>query len=61
MDDGSVAFLDFGMTKQLDKEQIELEVAAIAARRSTTTPSACAWRCTTSASCTTRARSTPSG
>src|SRR5215212_296477 len=31
MDDGKVAFLDFGMTKQLDKEQIELEVTAIAA------------------------------
>src|SRR5947208_3488308 len=29
MDDGKVAFLDFGMTKQLDKEQIELEIAAI--------------------------------
>src|ERR687893_550802 len=29
MDDGRVAFLDFGMTKQLDREQIELEVAAI--------------------------------
>lgn len=31
LDDGRVAFLDFGMTKQLDKEQIELEIAAIAA------------------------------
>src|SRR5687767_14178225 len=31
MDDGKVAFLDFGMTKQLDKEQIELEIAAIEA------------------------------
>src|SRR5215210_6190176 len=29
--DGKVAFLDFGMTKQLDKEQIELEIAAIQA------------------------------
>jgi predicted unusual protein kinase regulating ubiquinone biosynthesis (AarF/ABC1/UbiB family) len=29
MDDGKVAFLDFGMTKRLDKEQIELEIAAI--------------------------------
>ena len=29
MDDGRVAFLDFGMTKQLDKEQIELEIAAL--------------------------------
>ena len=27
--DGKVAFLDFGMTKQLDKEQIELEITAI--------------------------------
>src|SRR5256714_1096999 len=31
MEDGKVAFLDFGMTKQLDREQIELEVTAIAA------------------------------
>jgi predicted unusual protein kinase regulating ubiquinone biosynthesis (AarF/ABC1/UbiB family) len=31
MDDGRVAFLDFGMTKQLDDEQIELEIAAIEA------------------------------
>jgi predicted unusual protein kinase regulating ubiquinone biosynthesis (AarF/ABC1/UbiB family) len=31
MDDGKVAFLDFGMTKQLDKEQIELEITAIEA------------------------------
>jgi predicted unusual protein kinase regulating ubiquinone biosynthesis (AarF/ABC1/UbiB family) len=34
MDDGRVAFLDFGMTKQLDQEQIELEIAAIEAVRS---------------------------
>jgi predicted unusual protein kinase regulating ubiquinone biosynthesis (AarF/ABC1/UbiB family) len=31
MDDGKVAFLDFGMTKQLDREQIELEIAALQA------------------------------
>jgi predicted unusual protein kinase regulating ubiquinone biosynthesis (AarF/ABC1/UbiB family) len=31
MDDGRVAFLDFGMTKQLDQEQIDLEIAALAA------------------------------
>ena len=31
MDDGRVAFLDFGMTKQLDDEQIELEIAAVEA------------------------------
>src|SRR3954462_4290821 len=31
LEDGRVAFLDFGMTKQLDKEQIELEVVAIRA------------------------------
>jgi predicted unusual protein kinase regulating ubiquinone biosynthesis (AarF/ABC1/UbiB family) len=31
MDDGKVAFLDFGMTKQLEAEQIELEIAAIEA------------------------------
>jgi predicted unusual protein kinase regulating ubiquinone biosynthesis (AarF/ABC1/UbiB family) len=29
MDDGRVAFLDFGMTKQLDREQVALEIAAI--------------------------------
>jgi predicted unusual protein kinase regulating ubiquinone biosynthesis (AarF/ABC1/UbiB family) len=31
MEDGKVAFIDFGMTKQLDKEQIELEIAAVEA------------------------------
>src|SRR3954467_11378720 len=31
MEDGRVAFLDFGMTKQLDKEQIELEITAVEA------------------------------
>ncbi len=31
MDDGRVAFLDFGMTKQLDREQVSLEITAIAA------------------------------
>jgi len=31
MSDGKVAFLDFGMTKQLDSEQIELEIAALEA------------------------------
>lgn len=31
MGDGRTAFIDFGMTKQLDTEQIELEVAAIEA------------------------------
>jgi predicted unusual protein kinase regulating ubiquinone biosynthesis (AarF/ABC1/UbiB family) len=31
MDDGRVAFIDFGMTKHLDKEQIELEIAALEA------------------------------
>jgi hypothetical protein len=31
MDDGKVAFLDYGMTKQLDTDQIELEIAAIEA------------------------------
>src|SRR5919197_4970365 len=31
MDEGKVAFLDFGMTKQLDKEQIELEITALEA------------------------------
>jgi predicted unusual protein kinase regulating ubiquinone biosynthesis (AarF/ABC1/UbiB family) len=31
MDDGKVAFLDFGMTKHLDTDQIELEIAALEA------------------------------
>src|SRR3954470_10418903 len=31
MDDGRVAFLDFGMTKRLDAEQIELEITALEA------------------------------
>jgi predicted unusual protein kinase regulating ubiquinone biosynthesis (AarF/ABC1/UbiB family) len=31
MEDGRVAFLDFGMTKHLDEDQIELEIAALAA------------------------------
>jgi predicted unusual protein kinase regulating ubiquinone biosynthesis (AarF/ABC1/UbiB family) len=31
MADGRVAFLDFGMTKQLDQDQIELEIVAIRA------------------------------
>lgn len=31
LDDGRVAFLDFGMTKHLDSEQIELEITAIEA------------------------------
>ena len=31
MPDGRVAFLDFGMTKHLDADQIELEIAALAA------------------------------
>jgi predicted unusual protein kinase regulating ubiquinone biosynthesis (AarF/ABC1/UbiB family) len=29
MDDGRVAFLDFGMTKQLDRDQVDLEIAAV--------------------------------
>ncbi|GAC1324372.1 MAG: AarF/ABC1/UbiB kinase family protein [Thermoleophilaceae bacterium] len=31
LDDGRVACLDFGMTKHLDREQIELEIAAVTA------------------------------
>src|ERR671917_2869702 len=31
MEDDSVAFLDFGMTKHLDKDQIELEITALEA------------------------------
>lgn len=31
MEDGRVAFLDFGMTKQLDNDQIELEIVAVRA------------------------------
>ena len=40
MPDGRVAFLDFGMTKRLDREQIELEQRAIdaAARRDPEAP-----------------------
>ena len=50
MDDGKVAFLDFGMTKQLDQEQIELEIAALEAIVRRRSRAAAAWRCTTSAS-----------
>src|SRR5919198_1554206 len=32
LDDGRVAFLDFGMTKRLDIEQIELEIEVVKAR-----------------------------
>jgi predicted unusual protein kinase regulating ubiquinone biosynthesis (AarF/ABC1/UbiB family) len=32
LDDGRVAFLDFGMTKRLDREQIGLQEAAVRAR-----------------------------
>ncbi len=32
LDDGRVAFLDFGMTKRLDREQISLQEAAVKAR-----------------------------
>ena len=59
MEDGKVAFLDFGMTKQLDKEQIELEIAALEAVVRRGPGASCASRCTTSASSTTRRRSTP--
>ncbi len=31
MEDGRIAFLDFGMTKQLDHDQIELEIVAVRA------------------------------
>ena len=31
MDDGRVAFIDFGMTKHLDEDQIQLEIAALQA------------------------------
>lgn len=31
MDDGKVAFIDFGMTKHLDRDQIDLEIAALQA------------------------------
>jgi len=31
MDDGRVAFIDFGMTKHLDEDQIQLEIAALEA------------------------------
>ena len=61
MDDGRVAFLDFGMTKKLDIEQIELEQARDRRRRRARTPRRCARRSTTSASSRTRRSSTPSG
>ena len=49
MGDGRVAFLDFGMTKKLDREQIELEQAALdAAIRKD--PEALRQRCTSSGS-----------
>ena len=54
MDDGRVAFLDFGMTKQLDPDQIELEQRAVDAAIAQATPRSCARRCTTSASSRTR-------
>ena len=60
MADGRVAFLDYGMTKRLDREQIELEQRAVdaAARRD---PRRCARPSTTWASSRTRRSSTPSG
>ena len=50
MHDGRVAFLDFGMTKQLDKEQIELEIAALEADLRRRPGAAARARSTTSAS-----------
>ena len=61
MDDGRVAFLDFGMTKQLDNEQIELEQRALRRRLARRPGGAARRRCTTSASSRTRRSSTPSG
>ncbi len=58
--DGRVAFLDFGMTKRLDVEQIELEVEAVKARMSTAIRSSCGRSCTSSASSRTPSASTPS-
>ena len=60
MEDGRVAFLDFGMTKRLSPDQIKLEQRAIdAAGRDD--PEACARRSTISASSPTPTGSRPSG
>ena len=61
MEDGRVAFLDFGMTKKLDREQIVLEQRAFDAA-SRDDPEALPRRpCTTSASSRSPPSSTPSG
>ena len=59
MDDGRVAFLDFGMTKRVTPGQIQLEQRASTPPRGTT-PRRCARRWTISASSPIRAGSTPS-
>ena len=61
MEDGRVAFLDFGMTKKLDREQIELEQRGDRRRDPQGPGGAARRRCTTSASSRTRRSSTPSG
>ena len=50
MDDGRVAFLDFGMTKRLTPEPDPARAAGGRRRRHATTPRPCARRCTSSAS-----------
>ena len=61
MEDGRVAFLDFGMTKRLDIEQIELEQIAVDAAARKDPEGAAAWRSPTSASSRIRRSSTPNG
>ena len=60
MADGRVAFLDFGMTKHLDDDQIELEIAALEAVFDDDPEALRVGARTTSASSTTRRRWTPS-
>ena len=61
MEDGRVAFLDFGMTKKLDPEQIELEQRAVDAAARRDPEGAARGARTTSASSRTPRSSTPSG
>ena len=61
MADGRVAFLDFGMTKKLDHEQIVLEQRVIDAAFHDDPEALPRAPCTTSASSRTRRSSTPNG
>ena len=61
MEDGRVAFLDFGMTKRLDAAADPARAAGGRRGGPRRSRGACERRCTTSASSPTRAGSTPSG